>query len=512
MLPDFFTSDAKARQTTTKAYLRPVKREFLLNLVFLVFVNLLIKPFYIFGIDLGVQNSLPEAEYGLYATYLSWAFIFQIVTDFGIQNFNNRHLSQHPVLLAKYFPNLLALKLLLSAAYVLFVPLLLMALGYESHTMPLLVVILCNQALVQMILFLRSNLSGLGHFRLDSVLSSLDKFLMLFTCGFLLWGGLFGVSSMGFALAQTVALASTLLLVFALLWHKADFPIRPSWADNWRSGIPTLLVLLRGSAPYALTIFLMSAYTRLDAVFLERLLPDGRVHADVFAGAYRILDACNMFGYLFASLLLPMFSRLLRAGDPAAAVKPLLVLGFKLIWFGSITLAATICAARRDLVEQLLPDRASAYYWDVLGILIWAFVPVCMMYVFSTLLTAQEMFRRMNRLFVCAIAVDVLLNLLLVPRMQALGAACITLFTQSFVAILVFGLCMRSFGFSWQHATLYKAIGFGVLAPLSIFVTYSAMPLPWPFRVACCLLLGCLWALIFGLLPWRAALAVLQKK
>ena len=33
-----------------------MNREFLLNILFLVLINLLIKPFFIFGIDLTVQN------------------------------------------------------------------------------------------------------------------------------------------------------------------------------------------------------------------------------------------------------------------------------------------------------------------------------------------------------------------------------------------------------------------------------------------------------------------------
>ena len=91
-----------------------LQREFLFNIFFLVLINLLIKPFFIFGIDLTVQNRLPEGDYGLYFTLLNFTYLFQILNDFGIQNFNNRHVSQHPHLLPKYFPNLLALKLLLS--------------------------------------------------------------------------------------------------------------------------------------------------------------------------------------------------------------------------------------------------------------------------------------------------------------------------------------------------------------------------------------------------------------
>ena len=76
-----------------------MNREFLLNILFLVFINLLIKPFFIFGIDLTVQNRVPDGDYGLYFTLFNFTYLFQILNDFGIQNFNNRNLSQHPQLL-----------------------------------------------------------------------------------------------------------------------------------------------------------------------------------------------------------------------------------------------------------------------------------------------------------------------------------------------------------------------------------------------------------------------------
>jgi O-antigen/teichoic acid export membrane protein len=268
-----------------------VKREFLLNIALLVFINLLVKPAFIFGIDLGVQNRVGEG-YGLYFALLNLAYLFQILNDFGIQSFNNRHISQHPQLLPKYFPNLLAIKVLLAAVYVvLTLAVAAFWLGYGADALLLLGVLLANQVLVQLILFLRSNLSGLGFYRLDSLLSSLDKLLMLVTCGLLLWTDFFPFSLLSFALAQTLALFLTVLVVFGLLRQKARFAVRPSWAANWRAGRPALLSMLRQSLPYALVVLLMFAYTRLDAVLLERMA--GAAHADVYAGAFRLLEACN---------------------------------------------------------------------------------------------------------------------------------------------------------------------------------------------------------------------------
>ena len=479
-----------------------MQREFLLNILFLVAINLLIKPFFIFGIDLQVQNRLPEGDYGLYFTLLNFTYLFQILNDFGIQNFNNRHVSQHPVLLSKYFPNLLFIKFLLGVLYVGVTVLAAWGLaGYGLRELPLLGILLFNQVLAQGILFLRSNISGLGHYRLDSALSSLDKLLMLFSCGALLWAMPSArLSAESFALAQTVALVITALVVALVLRRKVDIRIRASWLRNWRNGRPAVLALFRKSYPYALVILLMTAYTRLDAVLLERLLPDGRQHADVYAGAYRLLDAANMLGYLFATLLLPMFARMLRR---RADVRPLVSAGFRLIWVGSVTLAVVVFFARSELIQLMMPERASEYRADTLGLLFWAFVPVCTIYIFSTLLTADERLGAMNRIFVAGIVLDVLLNLLLIPRYQAFGAATATLCTQMFVALGMMALCLRYFRLWPSTGGLVRTLGFAATVLAAGMLFFNQTTLSWPIRSGLVVVVALAAALAFRQVDFR---------
>ena len=279
-----------------------MKREFLLNIVFLLTANLLIKPFYLFGIDRTVQNTVSESEYGLYFALFNFTFLFQIVNDFGIQNYNNRNIAQHRHLLVKYFPNLIVLKGLLSILYLALV----LGIGWwAGYTLPhfsLLLFIAFNQILFSLVLYLRSNVSGLGRYRLDSLLSVTDRLLLILICSVLLWGNLvpgpFRIE--WFVWAQTASLSMTALIAMSIVARRLPrFRLRIN---------PVFLrYLLRESAPYALSIFLMSAYYRLDGLMIEQLLPDGATEAGLYASAYRLYEAANMVGFLFAGLLLPLF-------------------------------------------------------------------------------------------------------------------------------------------------------------------------------------------------------------
>ena len=449
-----------------------------------------------------MQNRVGE-HYGTYFALLNLAYLFQILNDFGIQSFNNRHISQHPQMLPKYFPNLLAIKWLLATLYVtITMAVAAFVLGYGAEVLPLLFVLLINQVLVQLILFLRSNISGLGHYRLDSLLSSLDKLLMVITCGVLIWTDWLPFSLLNFALGQTLALFITAIVVFVLLRQRAVFPVKPSWAANWRAGRPAVFSMFRQSLPYALVVLLMFAYTRLDAVVLERLA--GAAHADVYASAFRLLEACNMFGYLFASLLLPMFARLLKSKE---SVRPLTSMSFKLIWAGSVTLAAAIFFAREDLLRLMMPARASEYRFEVLGVLIWAFVPVSVTYIFSTLLTARERMMRMNRFFIVGIVIDLALNLLLIPQYHAIGSALAALTTQIFIAGAMIWLCVREFNFRPSRLGLIQTFGIFAFILVSDWLLFEKTGFAWTVKFAAALGIGLAGLFLFrmvGLASFRA--------
>ncbi|MGB1317516.1 MAG: hypothetical protein ACPG5W_04895, partial [Flavobacteriales bacterium] len=146
-----------------------MQRKFLSNLAFLLFLNLLVKPFWIFGIDRAVQNEVGAAAYGSYFALFNFAFILNVFLDLGISNFNNRNVSQHEQLLGKYFPRIVALRFLLAIGYLIVCLSVGLMLGYSQHQMMMLGLLCFNQFLLSSILFLRSNIAGLQLFKLDSL-------------------------------------------------------------------------------------------------------------------------------------------------------------------------------------------------------------------------------------------------------------------------------------------------------------------------------------------------------
>src|SRR3954468_9443905 len=94
-----------------------MKKKFITNLAFLLSLNLLVKPFWIFGIDRTVQNVLGASEYGIYSALFNFSFLFNILLDLGITNFNNRNISQNQQLLAKHLSGIIFLRIALAVIF-----------------------------------------------------------------------------------------------------------------------------------------------------------------------------------------------------------------------------------------------------------------------------------------------------------------------------------------------------------------------------------------------------------
>ncbi len=469
-----------------------MNKEFLRNILFVISINLLIKPAYILGVDRTVQNLVGPEVYGVYFALFNLTWVLQIINDFGLQNYNNRAISQGPYLAGKYLPKLLGIKIWLAALYALTTIGLAGVLGYESSVFPVLLLLMLNQVLISLVFFLRSTISGLGLYRVDSYLSGADKLLMVIIVGVILLNPPTRASFRieWFVYGQTLSYVLTAAIAIYIL-RKYCIDWKP-WVNK-----AEVIVILRKSFPFALIILLMTAYTRIDGIMLERMLGDEGREAGIYGSAYRLLDAANMIGYLFAGLLLPMFSRLLK---DRLSVSPLVNLGFRLIWPGSIIFATTIYFFRVEIME-LLYTAADSYWGNVLGVLMFSFIAGSVSYVFGTLLTANGSLRKLNYYFLAGFFINLILNLLFIPLYKAEGAAMATVITQFLVMIAQVYQAQVSFPGLLKRLSILQAIIMGLFIFAVVYFVYNYLTMWWPNRLLISFLVGGVIPILFGW--WR---------
>ena len=453
--------------------LRTMQRKFITNLAFLLFLNLLIKPFWIFGIDRAVQNTVGAGEYGLYAALFNFTFLFNILLDLGITNFNNRNISQHNHLLNKYLSGIIILRIFLSAVYFIISLSIALLLGYRGSELWMLLILLLNQALLSFILYLRSNLAGLHLFKTDSVISVLDRLLMIVACGVLLWGH---VTEQEFQItwfvgAQTGAYVLTAFVTMLLVASKAKFN-----KINWNPKF--LMVVVKHSYPFAILILLMSFYNRIDSVMIERLLPDGATQAGIYAQAYRMLDASNMIAYLFSGLLLPMFSHMIKRKQP---LEELVSLSFSFIAVPAV-IVISMCFFNAHNIMGMLYHAHVEESAVVLQMVMSCFLAISSVYIFGTLLTANGNLGQLNKVALSGMLLNILLNLYFIPKMQAKGAAISSVITQYLTAGMQVWLAHRIFKFQFKWMLLLRYALFAI-GTLFMFYIASQQGYDWKLMV-----------------------------
>lgn len=478
-----------------------MKREFLLNIILLLVINGLIKPFYLFGIDAKIQFLVGQEAYGLFFTLFNFSYLFQLFNDPGIQNYTSHKVASDEGFVASHLGRLLGSKLLFGLLFLGMVMIGGLVMGYPKHYFWILFLVTINHFLAAFFIYFRSCIAALGHYRIDSLISGLDKLIMVGLLGYLLYGGgLAGDFKINYLIyGQMIAYVIACAVAGGLLLRVAP-PVQI------RLSLDYIRSLLRQSLPFALVLLLMSLYNRLDGVMLERLLLDNGFQAGVYASCYRFMEALNMVGYLFAALLLPMYARLIGSDG----LGELSQVALRMIIVIALACAVSIIVFRQEVLLWRYP-YADELYFDALSWLMVSFVAVTTAYIYGTLQVANGTLRGLNTVFALGAVINIGLNLLLIPELLALGAAIATAVTQVFVMVGQIFLGHKRFQIPYNIGLILRIIIWtGLVVGIASFL--QKMEGPWWIRLLASISISGLSALIVGVINKDMLFSLLAKR
>lgn len=482
-----------------------MQKKFIANLIFLLLLNLTIKPFWMFGIDASVQKILGTEEYGHYFALMNFSFLLNTILDVGLTNYNNRNISRYQFLIKKHFSALFTLKLMLGLLYFVVAGIAAFILGYHK-SWDLLLLLLLNQFFVYLVLYLRSNLAGLQLFKYDSIVSVLDRLLMIIFCGILIFTNdkfhLLNIKT--FVITQVVSYAIVALVVTLIIFRKVG---KVKFSFNFTFS----RIIIKKSLPYAILVLLMTFYNRTDSVMLERLLPEdvGAIQCGIYAHGYRLLDSANMIALLFSTLLLPMFSGMIKRNE---SVQTLVETSFKILMSGVIMIAVICFCYAEDIMGILyseeIEESAIVFRWLILSL-----IPISITYIFGTLLTANGSLKWLNRMAMIGVGLNITLNFVLIPKYMAFGTAVSSLATQSVTALVQVFLAVKFLKLHVSKKLVFSTLIFalGVFLACQLMVWLPVDLMIW-YRLAAVGIIGGILALILGLISPAATLAMFKNK
>ncbi len=447
-----------------------MSRSFVKNLIWLQALNWLVKPFWILWIERTVQNELGSEWYGTYFVHFNVGLLFAVLLDAGLNSYISREVAQQGKV--THWKRFLYLRLILGLVYVLGI---LAVSVFQKLDPSIIAVVVINQILASVVLTMRAVLQGRHLFISDGILSVLDRLVAIIICSFLLLGMLpdFGLATSSFSGLNGIfyfLLSQTAGYFIALLFGGYLLRFRRKNAVDSTSVEPTdaieLSTWLKGVFWFMAMALSMSIFTRIDALMI-RNFAGGYESAGDYAKSYRLLDAALIFSTLLSTQLLPMFSQKLSKGDSNHG---LISGGFRLVFWVSSSAFLFVFLFGNDLLTLLYHDEMGNYvsrfplhlnyqHW-VFALLMASFIPMSLIHVFGTFITALGKMKWLTVLSIATMLVNIGLNLWLLPTLGILGAALSCLLSQSFFSGMCFVHIMRNgyFSWTWKHVRMVTMV------------------------------------------------------
>ncbi|MFQ5606116.1 MAG: flippase [bacterium] len=368
---------------------------------------------------------LGARTYGEYAFAFAVANIVLAFSDLGINTLLTRDLAKDPGLQQRYLSNALGIKIISTMLVLLLIAALnsVVPIFKESALVIFLVVLNHGLRVVSstFIAVVRANMK----MQYEAAAGILNRLLSLA-------GGVAALLA-GYGLVTVVSVflvASAIEFLYLAGMVQARFTpfrVRFDFAEQKR--------MVRKSLPFLLMIFLALVNYRLDAILLGIL--HGKEATGVYSAAYVLVLNLILFQQIAGRVLLPLLSQC-----PPNQKEPFQKYCRQTIK-GLVVLALFVVLTVLGYSDQIISLLYSDDFQDAAGclrILIFAVAFMFVSHILFIALIALKKERQVTKGWLAAVTVNVVLNLLLIPKFSYLGACAATVAAE-------FTLCV----FNYYH-------------------------------------------------------------
>ncbi len=367
-----------------------------------------------------ITRYLGRSGFGEYTTVLTFLTFFAVTADFGLTLVTVQMISGRDWPENKVLNNLFALRLVSSIACLILAPIIINFFPYSAAIkfgVFITFISFLFPALNQVIIGLFQKRLSMSR---DTIAEALSRLVLI--SGIILterWqAGLNGI------LLATVASAFTSFIFHYFFSLKFAFiKLEFDWLV-WKQ-------IISKAWPLAITIVLNLIYLRADTLLLSLFRNIEEV--GLYGATYRVLDVLTTIPFMFAGLILPIltvawldkqsayFQKVLQKSfDVMAMIAIPLVVGAQFLSRPVMTFAAG-----RDFAES----------GRILQVLIFAVAAIFLGTMFSHAVIALDKQKTMIGFYVFASLSSLIAYLILIPRFSYFGAAAVTIYSETVIAI-----------------------------------------------------------------------------
>jgi O-antigen/teichoic acid export membrane protein len=395
-----------------------------------------------FAFSIYVVRTLGAETFGQYAAVLAFGAMFAFVSDLGLSAYSVREVARlqgaagATAATGAVFGNLLVLRLLLS----LLAMLLMLGVAWLTGRPAVMLGALALGGLGLVLYGAQGSaeavLSGLERLDLVAIAKTVYQALIVLAGALALilgfgYYGLIGATLIGVAVLTGLTLRSA--------WRQGVRPASPRPA-SWPA-------LLRASLPFGVIAFTLGLSYKFDSVVLN--ISHGDTETGYYSAAYNLVFTTVVLSNVLNTALYPSLTRHAQLSPDTVDRVSGRFLRYLLLLSAPMAVGASLLAGP---IIALLFGEAFAPAAEALRVLAWV-IPLMFVSEFLgylVLIRGQE--RHAARAVLVSTAINVGLNLLLVPWFGLRGAAAMTVFTE---LVLVAQYCwflrrsLRSFDWHW---------------------------------------------------------------
>ncbi|MFC1622644.1 flippase, partial [Patescibacteria group bacterium] len=376
-----------------------------------------------------LARGLGAEDLGKYAFAFSFTTIFSVLVDVGLSSVLTREIAKHKDNQKNILSNVLGLKIFLAVIVYLLVIALVNLLGYPELTKQLVYLTGIVMLLDNFSLTWWAVLRGHQNLKYESLGITLFQLIVVLVGGTFLF---FNLNVL--YLASAILIASLFNCIFSYAQMTYRLRLKPNIVLNKK----TLWMLLKISIPFALAGIFARLNTQIDTVFLSKLGCANQTICDTNIGIYsiatRITLALHFIPLAFVAAVFPAMSKLFVEDKEKLkrtfekAMRYLMLIGFPL---------ATIVAV---LAPDFVPKIFGIEYVNSvlpLQILMVTLAGIFLTFPIGSFLNATSRQVRNTFNIGVAVVINIVLNLILIPRLAYVGAAIASL--ASTLVILILG-------------------------------------------------------------------------
>ena len=264
-------------------------------------------------------------------------------------------------------------------------------------------------------------------------------------------------------LCATFLLGGLFRLGISIGIYRGRFP-KPVYSLDFQF----LIKLLKNGLPFALTTVFVTVYYYIDTIILAAYASDQAI--GYYGAAYRFVEAPLFLAAALTTALFPAASRLY--GKDKEHLREVIGQIFPKMMALGLSVALVISFLAEDLVVLFLGDQYGPAA-KVLPVLIFTGAIIMPSTVLGTTMRAMDRQGISAVVTGLAAAMNIILNLIFIPRYTIMGAAWTTLATEAFVIVIYFAMVRRHVGCILPWGSVLSVLLFGTGLSGCLYLTQA---------------------------------------